>query len=270
MSDADFASLGKGLIESEKENRKDWIRQLSNGNLDLLNNDELNYMANLFMKGGYNVSNSIGVDKFKSTMKLLGEIGNDLALSNVMSSQDSTASFLKTIMMLYNSKDKTGQNLDSFLKQTGLDKTQYDKLMNSNIMKSLMSNSDYVSSVISMLGVLDANGKIKAKNSYFSDLLNISDVDDAIIRSDGSIIRTNPQDTLIALKDINNSMDMVRADTVRSLNNSINNLGGNDTLDKRLNVIIEVLSKILDKDVKITMPQQTRYDLDLIMNGGMI
>lgn len=270
MSDADFASLGKGLIESEKENRKDWIRQLSNGNLDLLNNDELNYMANLFMKGGYNVSNSIGVDKFKSTMKLLGEIGNDLALSNVMSSQDSTASFLKTIMMLYNSKDKTGQNLDSFLKQTGLDKTQYDKLMNSNIMKSLMSNSDYVSSVISMLGVLDANGKIKVKNSYFSDLLNISDVDDAIIRSDGSIIRTNPQDTLIALKDINNSMDMVRADTVRSLNNSINNLGGNDTLDKRLNVIIEVLSKILDKDVKITMPQQTRYDLDLIMNGGMI
>ena len=31
---------------------------------------------------------------------------------------------------------------------------------------------------------------------------NISSVDDAIIRTDGSVIKTNPKDTLVALKDI--------------------------------------------------------------------
>ena len=41
-------------------------------------------------------------------------------------------------------------------------------------------------------------------------------------------------------------------------------------LEKKLTTIIDVLSKILAKDVQVNVPQQTRSDLDILMNGGMI
>ena len=94
-------------------------------------------------------------------------------------------------------------------------------------------------------------------------------VDDAIIRADGSIIKTNPSDTLVALKNIPLSMNQIRDDVNRNLSSSLSSIG-NDGLDNKLNTIIEVLSRILDKDVQINMPPQTRSDLDMIMSGGMI
>ncbi len=104
---------------------------------------------------------------------------------------------------------------------------------------------------------------------------NVTDVNDAIIRTDGSVIKTNPQDTLIALKDIDTSMNAVKSETNKSLNNSLNEVTDNrtnnssDIVDK-MATIIDILSKILSKDVQTVNPPQTRYDLDLIMSGGMI
>ena len=95
-------------------------------------------------------------------------------------------------------------------------------------------------------------------------------VDDAIIRTDGSVIKTNPKDTLVALKDIPLSMEQVRNDTTKNLNTSLSNLGNDKTLEKKLTTIIDVLSKILAKDIQVNLPPQTRSDLDIIMNGGMI
>ena len=37
-----------------------------------------------------------------------------------------------------------------------------------------------------------------------------------------------------------------------------------------MTTIIDVLSKILEKDVQIQLPPQTRTDLDMLMSGGMI
>ena len=99
---------------------------------------------------------------------------------------------------------------------------------------------------------------------------NISSVDDAIIRTDGSVIKTNPKDTLVALKDIPLSMEQVRNDTTKNLNTSLSNLGNDKTLEKKLATIIDVLSKILAKDIQVNLPPQTRSDLDIIMSGGMI
>ena len=106
--------------------------------------------------------------------------------------------------------------------------------------------------------------------AYKQNLLNPTNVDDAIIRTDGSVIKTNPKDTLVALKDVPLSMEQVRSDTTKNLNSSLNGLGSDKTLEKKLTAIIDVLSKILDKDIQVNLPPQTRGDLDIIMSGGMV
>lgn len=131
-----------------------------------------------------------------------------------------------------------------------------------------------------LLGALSAMtvGMIKKDKStgltdfeaYKQNLLNPTNVDDAIIRTDGSIIKTNPKDTLVALKDVPLSMEQVRSDTTKNLNSSLNGLGSDKTLEKKLTTIIDVLSKILAKDIQVNLPPQTRGDLDMIMSGGMI
>ena len=131
-----------------------------------------------------------------------------------------------------------------------------------------------------LLGALNAMtvGMLKKNKStgltdfeeYKQNLLNPTNVDDAIIRADGSIIKTNPKDTLVALKDIPLSMEQVRSDTTKNLNSSLNGLGNDKTLEKKLTAIIDVLSKILDKDIQVNLPPQTRGDLDIIMSGGMV
>jgi hypothetical protein len=50
----------------------------------------------------------------------------------------------------------------------------------------------------------------------------------------------------------------------------LSNLGNDKTLEKKLTTIIDVLSKILAKDIQVNLPPQTRSDLDIIMSGGMI
>ena len=112
--------------------------------------------------------------------------------------------------------------------------------------------------------------KKKNKTNEFLSDINYTSVDDAIIKTDGSIIKTNPKDTLVALKDVPLSVDKVREDINKSLNKSITQLDRDGTLEKRLTTIIDVLSKILAKDVQIQLPPQTRNDLDMLMSGGMI
>lgn len=106
--------------------------------------------------------------------------------------------------------------------------------------------------------------------TYKQNLLNPTTVDDAIIRTDGSIIKTNPKDTLVALKDVPLSMEQVRNNTTKNLNSSLGSLSEDKNLEKKLTTIIDVLSKILAKDVQVNLPPQTRSDLDILMNGGMI
>lgn len=109
--------------------------------------------------------------------------------------------------------------------------------------------------------------------TYKESLLNptdVTNVNDAIIKTDGTIIKTNPQDTLVALKDVPLSIDKVREETNKNLNNSITRIEKDGNLEKKLTTIIDVLSKILAKDVQVQLPPQTRNDLDMLMSGGMI
>ena len=125
------------------------------------------------------------------------------------------------------------------------------------------------------LGMLkkDSNTNLTEFETYKQNLLNptdVTNVNDAIIRSDGSVIKTNPKDTLVALKDIPLSMEQVRNNTSKNLNSSLSGLNTNKDLENKLTTIIDVLSKILAKDVQFNLPPQTRGDLDIIMSGGMI
>ena len=106
--------------------------------------------------------------------------------------------------------------------------------------------------------------------AYKQNFLNPTSVDDAIIRTDGSMIKKNPKNTLVELKDVPLSIEKVRNDTTKNLNSSLNGLGNDKTLEKKLTTIIDVLSKILAKDLQVNLPPQTRNDLDMIMSGGLI
>ena len=123
------------------------------------------------------------------------------------------------------------------------------------------------------LSIIDPKNKTQSsiiKDFKFNSQFFDDSIDDAIIRADGSIIKTNPKDTLVALKNIPLSMEQVRSDTTKNLNSSLGSLGGDKNLEKKLTTIIEVLSKILAKEVQVNLPPQTRTDLDMIMSGGMI
>ncbi len=222
MSDADFASLGRNLFERDRTNRVDWVRQYAKGNLSSLSNEDFNYMGNLFMTKGYELTQSLGTEKFKALLEVLNDVQDDSELKSIMANEKSLSKFIAKTL---------NSDIDSTTKE---------------ILKNALT-------------VLDPKNKIK-----------VDSVNDAIIRTDGSIIKTNPQDTLVALKDIPLSMEQVRNDTTKNLNSSLGGLGSDKTLEKKLTTIIDVLSKILDKDVQVNLPPQTRGDLDMIMSGGMI
>jgi hypothetical protein len=123
----------------------------------------------------------------------------------------------------------------------------------------------------STVGMFSKNKEGKTQYDIYKEdkLKPITSVDDAIIRTDGSIIKTNPKDTLVALKDLPLSLNQVREDTNRSIN-SLSDFGNGGNLEKNLSTIIDVLSKILEKNIQVNLPPQTRSDLDLLMNGGLV
>ena len=126
-----------------------------------------------------------------------------------------------------------------------------------------------IDSMTSIFGGFKEDKKTGVSDFSVWQSAKYENVDDAIIRTDGSIIKTNPRDTLVALKDIPSSIDKVRSESNKDLNKNLGTIQGED-LDKKLSVIVDVLSKILAKDVQVALPPQTRSDLDLIMSGGMI
>lgn len=263
MTDAEFASLGKGFFESEKSNRKDWIKQYAKGNLDILSDEELLYMGNLFMKNGYDTANKIGVDNFKNVLGVLGNL-NDSTLASISQKPETLSNFLKMIVTLNSTKSMSGQDLSKWLKTNGISTDRYNQLMESSIMQTLDSTN--LESIKALMNVIDPKGKAK----FDSSDLNYASVDDAIIKTDGSIIKTNPKDTLVALKDVPLSIDKVREENNKNLNTNLSRMERDGTLEKKLTTIIEVLSKLLAKDVCVQLPPQTRSDLDMLMSGGMI
>lgn len=86
-------------------------------------------------------------------------------------------------------------------------------------------------------------------------------INDGIIRPNGDVIKTNPKDTLIALKDIDTSFRSVRQESNAS------SIQGFDSAN--VSTIINLLKRIAEKDTILKLPQQTRYDIDVLMNGGL-
>lgn len=107
-------------------------------------------------------------------------------------------------------------------------------------------------------------------------------VNDAIIRPDGSIIRTHPDDTIIATKNTpalngltvgSGSGGGSLSDTDSSSIFSGNEIqsGNSKVLEAKLNKVISLLSAILSKEpVQVNLPNQSRFDLDALVNGSML
>ena len=119
-----------------------------------------------------------------------------------------------------------------------------------------------IDSLGNIIDGLSGNGFEAYRNKKYDE------VDDAIIKTNGSIIKTNPKDTLVALKDI----PLSTSEVAKKVNSSIetNSNMTNVNIESRLDKMINILTRLLDKNIQINMPQQTRYDLDMIMSGGMI
>lgn len=257
MSDADFADLSKGTFESKGMAYKDWIRQYAKGNFDILSNDDLKYMSGVFLSGGNKISNELGIDEFKNLLNILGGVSNDLLLEKFLGSEKELTKQLKSLLIFQNAKGYDSDKLARYLKANNMDMEDYQNYL--NILPNL-SSAD-IETINSVLSVIDPKNKTKA---------SMKDVNDAIIRTDGSIIKTNPKDTLVALKNIPLSLNSVKDETNRNLNDSLSQIEKDENLENKLVTIIDVLSQILAKDIKIQMPPQTRNDLDILMTGGMI
>ena len=66
-------------------------------------------------------------------------------------------------------------------------------------------------------------------------------------------------------------MSQIQAELEKNKNQSLNSInGGNGTIENKLNTIADLLNRLLSKDVQVNLPQQTRYDLDIVMSGGMV
>ena len=272
LSEEDFVNLGNNLSNKNwggalRGTIDNWLK----GNFDTLSEDEL--VSLLQYQTGFSDLNKSNVNQYKEFFKQLHSSFSDVGLSNIYKNNQTLAwnmkelSRLQTVYDDYKKGNTTIDELNSVLENSGfyggVNSQQFKNLITSGLLNLSYAN----------IGGLDTSG-IKKKNrtnEFLSDLnYSVTDVNDAIIRADGSIIKTNPKDTLVALKNIPLSMEQVRSDTTKNLNSSLGSLGGDKNLEKKLTTIIEVLSKILAKDVQVNLPPQTRTDLDMIMSGGMI
>lgn len=272
LSEEDFVNLGNNLSNKNwggalRGTIDNWLK----GNFDTLSEDEL--VSLLQYQTGFNDLNKSNINQYKEFFKQLHGSFSDVGLSNIYKNNQTLAwnmkelSRLQTVYDDYKKGNTTVDELNSVLENSGfyggVNSQQFKNLITSGLLNLSYAN----------IGGLDTSG-IKKKNQtneFLSDLnYSVTDVNDAIIRTDGSIIKTNPKDTLVALKDIPLSMEQVRNDMTKNLNTSLSNLGNDKTLEKKLTTIIDVLSKILAKDIQVNLPPQTRSDLDILMSGGMI
>lgn len=92
-------------------------------------------------------------------------------------------------------------------------------------------------------------------------------VDDAIIKSDGTIIRTSVDDNIIATKNMPQKLSSVRIDNQKDLNNNLKYVSSGSDMMNKMDKIINVLSSILDKDINVVLPSQTRSDLVCLIGG---
>ena len=274
LSEEDFVKLGTNASSGHtalKGTVENWLE----GKLDSLSEDEL--VSLLQVQSGLKGIYKGNVNQYKELFKKLHGTFDDIGLADIYRNPMVLASNLDYLMQMsasYRNYKNDPESIDSL--QYTLKKLGFTDGVNSEefkqLVKSGLLDSDYGFLMENRINT-DFN-KMKKTDKYnaFSNGMNysVTDVNDAIIRTDGSIIKTNPKDTLVALKDVPLSMEKVRNDTTKNLNSSLNDFGNDKTLEKKLTTIIDVLSKILAKDVQVNLPPQTRNDLDMIMSGGLI
>lgn len=258
LSSEDFASLG----DKNGKNGKGVVSQWIKGNLDSLSDAEIaSFLKN---HTGLNINES-NLGAYKNVFSWMENNLNDSMRKSIFKDRDTLKAFLLNIESMGNAYKRGDTKF--FDDYGGQDSELYQNLLASGFF-NLRGSARMLG-----LGELDSNSVKKANKRL--DLIwdnmggAFEEVEDAIIRTDGKIIKTNPKDTLVALKDVPLSIDKVRQDSNKNLNSSLSQLDINGTIDKQLTTIIDVLSKILVKEAVI-LPPQTRNDLDMLMNGGMI
>ena len=268
LSDEDFASMGTNM------SNKNWgggvegtIKQWLGGNFDSLNDDEIASVLTTMLGSGFNITKD-NLSTYKELFTNLHKSFNEVGLSNIYKNSETLGWNLRELQAIsgvLNAKKRGEIDYDEFSKS--LEKLGFIGGVTSESFNNLLK-SGLLSIDLEKLDVYTRD--IKKKNQSNEFLSNINYVEDAIIRTDGSIIKTNPKDTLVALKDIPLSLNQVREDTNRNLNSSLGSIENNGNLDKNMTTIIDVLSKILEKNIQVQLPPQTRSDLDILMSGGMI
>ena len=93
------------------------------------------------------------------------------------------------------------------------------------------------------------------------------DVNDAIIKSDGTIIRTSVDDNIIATKNIPQNLNSIRVDSNKDLNNNLGYVGMSSNASEKMDKIIDCLVQIVNKNLEVVLPSQTRSDLDFLVGS---
>ena len=257
----DFSKLGsKGTLQ-------DFSNLLLSGKLDNLSSVQLNELVS--RKFGVNLSNDPNsLIALKQALSWTNSNISSEYLKDIYKNPQMFGDYmsnLKDIVVLKSGYDRgidTKEQLVSDLKASGYSE---------DVIQYILNNSDLSNIPLSNI-IYSHNKKNKSRTLYnpYAWGKEYERVDDAIIKTDGSIIKTNPKDTLVALKDIPLSVNQIRDETNKNLNGSLSQMEKDGSLEKKLTTIIDVLSKILAKDVQVQLPPQTRNDLDLLMQGALV
>jgi hypothetical protein len=230
------------------------------------------------------------VDTFFKTTKI-GQIMDTYIITPVKNFFNKIGSFFSYISTMWDTHGgilSIGDIVTGFTKKDKTGKTGFDKFVENKekastiIANSTMLNNSYkdkdAENVLALRMSEGDSAQAIIKDIQKERSSKVKAVKDAILRPDGTIIHTDPKDTLVALKDIPFSMSQVKNDMDKDVEYSVKKMGseqssGNMTngMEKKLTVIADILNKILSKDaVQVNLPQQTRAELDILMNGGAV
>lgn len=261
---ADFAEKVKNFAGDVLNKAIDWFKGMGNKALDLKDNIKT-FFTNTFNLAKDNISNF-----FKNNT--IQDLIEDFLITPVLN-------FFKGI----------GDTFD-FLTELGLTgiaeilttkktfsgefaKYQMKKEMNTNEYKEWEKKQTFAKGT-----------KEEVKYQKYLDSKPTKKVNDAIIKPDGTIIRTHPEDTIIATKNSIEEKTIIGDITGKDRskvpllgnkeNNNYNyqtsNLINTASLENKLDVMIALLKELLKKDVSIQMPPNQRVDLDTLIKGVII
>ena len=150
--------------------------------------------------------------------------------------------------------DKLGVSVDDFLNTF----VRANGRFNQSVVEQMFGNSNS-----SNWKNFNSNSNIETLAQGFGK--KVHKIDDGIVKPDGTVIKTNVNDTLVAMKDIDSSIKGLMNDNVKQEFKTINRTTNETINNVQLNTVVKLLQQIADKNLNVQLPKQTMSDVSLTL-----